>query len=452
MYSAILSRSRPAPCSTPQAPAGGGRIRVGGEFQGGDGAPTARGTYVHATSELRADATERGNGGEIIVWADEIAQVYGTLSATGGPLGGSGGFAETSGKQWLDITRAPNLRALSGAPGDVGGDWLIDPNNITIVAAGCDQNDPACLDAGLSQAQIENPLFQLDGGPVVRPTVNDSEIQAGLISGALEQGVSVTILTDTIATEQGDQNGDITVLAAITPDAANASPGSRATLSLLAANDLIVHEAIGVFPDPDADPTPDPTAASNLALSLVLRAGDLSQSQNPAPSDEIPNAYVGDLEINADLNSGGGAIVLDGINVIVADGKTITTDGGTLAISSFAGDITLGGAIDTTTATRDDEGNEFFGGAVAVFGEAIRVPNSGAQPGESLVIGGDIVVAGSVNTDGGTVALFTTGGNVEVAGSLDTSVVEAPDTPVAGGNIEMRARRTEFPAPLQPRC
>jgi filamentous hemagglutinin family protein len=420
---------------------GGGRIRVGGEFQGGDGAPTARGTYVHATSELRADATERGNGGEIIVWADEIAQVYGTLSATGGPLGGSGGFAETSGKQWLDITRAPNLRALSGAPGDLGGDWLIDPNNITIVAAGCDQNDPACLDAGLSQAQIENPLFQLDGGPVVRPTVNDSEIQAGLISGALEQGVSVTILTDTIATEQGNQNGDITVLAAITPDATNASPGSRATLSLLAANHLIVNEAIGVVADPNADPT----AASNLVLSLALRAGDLSQNQNPLPADEIPNAYVGNLEINADINSGAGAVVLDGINVIVEAGTTITTDGGTLAISSFAGNITLGGAIDTTTATRDDEGNELFGGAVAVFGEAIRVPNSGAAAGESLVIGGDIVVAGSVNTDGGTIALFTTGGNVDVAGSLDTSVVEAPDTPVAGGNIEMRARRTEFP-------
>ena len=418
---------------------GGGRVRVGGEFQGGDGAPTARGTYVHTTSELRADATERGNGGEIIVWADEIAQIYGTLSATGGPLGGSGGFVETSGKQWLDITRAPNLRALSGAPGDLGGDWLIDPNNITIVAAGCDQSDPACLDPGLSQAQIENPLFQLDGGPVIRPTVDDSEIQAGLISGALEQGVNVTILTDTIAAQQGDQNGDITVLAAITPDATNASPGSRATLSLLAANNLIVNAAIGVFPDPNADPT----AASNLALSLVLRAGDLSQNQNPLPADEIPNAYVGNLEINADINTGGGAVVLDGINVIV--GADITTDGGTLAISSFAGNITLGGAIDTTTATRDDEGNELFGGAVAVFGEAIRVPNSGAQPGESLVIGGNIVVAGTVNTDGGTVALFTTGGNINVAGEVDTSVLQALDTPVAGGNIEMRARRTEFP-------
>ena len=196
---------------------GGGRVRVGGGYQGGDDAPTARSTFVHPGAEIRADASERGDGGELIVWADEIAQIYGTLSATGGPLGGSGGFAETSGKLWLDVTSAPNLRALSGAPGDVGGDWLIDPNNISIVESPCVAADPSCLDLALDPNRPANPLFEFNGGPVIRPTVNDSVISAGLIAGALEDGTSVTILTDTIATEQGNQNGNISVEAAIAP-------------------------------------------------------------------------------------------------------------------------------------------------------------------------------------------------------------------------------------------
>ncbi|HIL81704.1 MAG TPA: hypothetical protein EYG54_10660, partial [Myxococcales bacterium] len=416
---------------------GGGRIRVGGGYQGGDGAPTARNTFVHAGAEIRADASERGDGGELIVWADEIAQIYGTLSATGGPLGGSGGFAETSGKLWLDVTGAPNLRALSGAPGDVGGDWLIDPNNISIVESPCGSangSDPSCLDPALDPDRTTNPLFEFNGGPVIRPTVNDSVISAGLIAGALEDGISVTLLTDTIAAEQGNQNGDISVLAAIAPEAANASPGSQATLILLAANNLIVNENIGVVADPNADLT----AASNLVLNIILAAGDLSQNQNPTPANAIPNSFVGTLQINVNtegvgaiIDSAGGAISLSAagtgeidltdpepFGVVAAAGTTIRTDGGALGISTFAGDITLDGTVDTTTTTRDDEGNALLGGAVALLAEAARVPNTVGQdedtdtPIGTAVRGGNIALGGTTRTDGGTVTLFTTGGNV----------------------------------------
>jgi len=421
--------------------AGGGRIRVGGDRHGEGTVRTARGTFVHADAELRADATAQGDGGEIIVWGDETAQIYGTLSATGGPLGGFGGFAETSGKRWLDVTRAPDLRALGARPGESGGDWLIDPNNIDIVADACDPALPTCLDPGLSPDQLESPLFPFNGGPVVRPTADNSVIQAGLIAGALEQGVSVTLATDTIGQVQGDQEGNIRVLAAINPEAANASAGSFATLSLLASNDLTVDADIGVVADPDVT---DPSAESNLVLDITLAAGDLTQSQQPVPEDAIPNTYVGNLEINTDIRSAGGIVTLSGAEINSASGTLIETDGGNLTATAFSGDVNLQGAIDTRTAARDAEGNEQVGGGVNFVAQAARVPNSGASPGESIVVGGGIVVGATIQTDGGAINMLSTGGDIDIQANLDTSLVEPLATPSPGGDIGLRAREATF--------
>ncbi|MDG2335283.1 MAG: hypothetical protein P8Q97_13740 [Myxococcota bacterium] len=418
---------------------GGGRIRVGGDRQGASSVRSARGTFVHAGATLKADATELGDGGEVIVWADETAQIYGALSATGGPLGGNGGFAETSGKLWLDLGGSPDLRALSGRPTDQGGSWLIDPNNISIVGAPCDTLSPACLDPGLSQDQLENPLFQFNGGPVVRPTVDDSELQAGLITGALEQGISVTLLTETVDTVQGTQNGNITVLAPINPQAANSAAGTRATLSLLASNDLTLQEEVGVVADPNADPT----AASNLVLDIALKAGDLTQKQNPVEAGQISNSYIGTLGINADIRSAGGSILLDGVDINAAAGTRISTNGGAIGSTSFAGNSTFAGEIDTTNPTRDEAGEEVFGGSIGFTSQAAVVPNA-LGPNESAVVGGDITLAGSIKTDGGSIVLFSAGGNLTLAGDFDTSLVETPSTALPGGNIALRARVTEF--------
>jgi hypothetical protein len=388
---------------------------VGGDRHGEGTVRTARASFVHADAEIRADATREGNGGEIIVWADEVAQIYGSLSATGGPLGGFGGFAETSGKRWLDVTRAPDLRALGARPGETGGEWLIDPNNINIVANPCDRNEPTCLDPGLDDERIENPIFPFNGGPVVRPTNNldpdtgeplDSEIQAGLIAATLQQGVSVTLVTDTIGEVQGDQNGNIHVQAPINPDGDIAPAGSFATLSLLAANDLTIDFEIAVM-----------TAAeeSNLVLDITLVANDLTQSQRPVDEGVIPNSYVGSLDINADIRSAGGIVILSGAEITSAAGTTIDTDGGALSASTFSGNLTFEGNIDTRTSARDAEGNELLGGSVSLVAQAARVPNYvppnyEAAAGESPVRGGGIVVAGRIDTDGGSVGLLSTGG------------------------------------------
>src|SRR6185436_12866530 len=80
---------------------GGGTVLVGGNFQGKGLEANAARTYVGADVQINADATLEGDGGKVIVWADEITRFHGTLSARGGSQSGNGGFAEISGKGTL---------------------------------------------------------------------------------------------------------------------------------------------------------------------------------------------------------------------------------------------------------------------------------------------------------------------------------------------------------------
>ncbi len=113
-------------------PRGGGEILVGGNFQGKG--PERNATYVIGTREatLKADATDRGNGGTIIVWSDIATRFNGNISARGGNAGGDGGFAEVSGKVYLGYDGRTDLRAPKGRMGTL----LLDPRDIDIVAVG----------------------------------------------------------------------------------------------------------------------------------------------------------------------------------------------------------------------------------------------------------------------------------------------------------------------------
>jgi hypothetical protein len=106
---------------------GGGGIRVGGDYQGKNAdLPNAQITYFGKDAVLKADATDNGNGGKVIVWADDITRAYGTISARGGANGGDGGFVEVSGKRYLLDFRARrryDVLAQRYEPGTV----LLDP-------------------------------------------------------------------------------------------------------------------------------------------------------------------------------------------------------------------------------------------------------------------------------------------------------------------------------------
>ena len=114
---------------------GGGTVLIGGDYQGKNAAVmNAQQVYVSPDARIAADAVVQGNGGKVIVWGDQSAQVYGAISARGGVQGGDGGFVETSGHQ-LDVA---GIRVDAGAPKGKAGQWLLDPYNITVEFPGDD--------------------------------------------------------------------------------------------------------------------------------------------------------------------------------------------------------------------------------------------------------------------------------------------------------------------------
>ena len=113
---------------------GGGEILVGGDYQGKNpDVQNADISYFGPEARLKADATENGDGGKVIVWADDTTRAYGKISAQGGPEGGNGGLVETSGHRRLDVE---GINVDTTASKGAAGTWLLDPNDIEIVHYG----------------------------------------------------------------------------------------------------------------------------------------------------------------------------------------------------------------------------------------------------------------------------------------------------------------------------
>ncbi len=112
--------------------AGGGVALIGGDYGGqGDLAPASR-TIVGRGSTICADADEAGDGGNVIVWAEQNTAFHGVVSARGGAEGGDGGFAEVSGGESLAYAGSADL----GAPRGRKGTLLLDPKNISVQSSG----------------------------------------------------------------------------------------------------------------------------------------------------------------------------------------------------------------------------------------------------------------------------------------------------------------------------
>ncbi|AMB44401.1 hypothetical protein Y590_05790 [Methylobacterium sp. AMS5] len=110
---------------------GGGVVRVGGGRLGQGPLARAERVTVDAASTIRADATVRGDGGDVVVWSDVGTRFAGRIEARGGASGGSGGQAEVSSKGVLSYDGTTLLTAARGAFGTL----LLDPHDITIANA-----------------------------------------------------------------------------------------------------------------------------------------------------------------------------------------------------------------------------------------------------------------------------------------------------------------------------
>lgn len=106
---------------------GAGQILIGGDKKGENPfIPNANAVYAGVNTTVSSSALTDGKAGKIILWGDDLLRAYGNINAEGFGLA-DGGFVETS-SSVVDL----DLTVEVGAENGSGGEWLIDPWNITI--------------------------------------------------------------------------------------------------------------------------------------------------------------------------------------------------------------------------------------------------------------------------------------------------------------------------------
>lgn len=194
----------------------GGRVLVGGSYQGKGPEPAAKSTGVAKGAQLRADG--RTDGGQVVVWSNGQTSFAGSASARGEQRGG---VVETSGRQ---------LRVTSDAKVDTGGKvvgkWLLDPETVNIVAD-ADADPGTSVTGGTAQGPSTADLWQVSAQAIVN----------GLASGNVEVSASqrINVNSAIVATNIGqDGNGNPATLALIAtgnPRQGQAYAGAGADLS-----------------------------------------------------------------------------------------------------------------------------------------------------------------------------------------------------------------------------
>jgi len=207
------------------SPTSGGTIRIGGDYQGQGTVFNASRTFVDSQSSISADAVESGNGGRIIIWANEATGFYGDISARGGESTGDGGFVEVSGRQDLIFRGDVDVSATNGMVGSL----LLDPENIIIVDGDGGANDAELADneilAGdtpgatftISETTLEGLAANADVTLVATNdiTINDLEDNNLNLPTAPSSSITFTALGGDFSMNPGDtittQGGNLTI-------------------------------------------------------------------------------------------------------------------------------------------------------------------------------------------------------------------------------------------------
>jgi filamentous hemagglutinin family protein len=390
---------------------GGGTVLVGGDYQGKGSVLNARNTYFDTQSVIYGDAIYEGNGGKIILWADERTDALGKIYARGGSVGGDGGFVETSGKERLVVTQAADVSAPFGKPGE----WLLDPFDIEIV----DSLDNAALKGG-------------------------NKVDVAIINAALNNGTSVKIQSN----NNGEGEGNILLSSAIVK-----TSGGDSTLTLDAAGGITINKSItssaGAL-------TLDLIAATGVVLneSLVLNGGSVTLNSNetfnrpnnlnPGSQNIVQTTHVSGVSQGAVAHvsgSGGvGAVHISGNqnktnasanhgneitlgdffqkiekipeSFIARDGKKITYMRNSYIehIKTFGGNVTFKDKV-KIDANKNNKIEIFKVGNTTVAGSDDFKINSG---------GGSIIFQEQVESVSGGFLLNSGGGNLIFQGKLDT--------------------------------
>ncbi|MEA5451840.1 CHAT domain-containing protein [Leptolyngbya sp. CCNP1308] len=323
---------------------GGGTILVGGDYQGAGNVPTAQRTYVDSTTTLNADALETGDGGTIIIWADEATGYYGNLTARGGQISGDGGFAEVSGRENLAFKGSANLGSQTGTPGML----LLDPRDITIIDGdgGSDDNEIA-----------DGVIWETDGGSDTDFEISEVALRNTASSSNVSLSATRNIIIEDLVLDFGDRGGsNITIQFTANGGEFRAAPES---LILTQGRSISITAGtinVGIIGSNDG-PGVGAVRGSAGNISLTSTSGDITVNRIFARSNTLNNEGVGpgrggSITINSTGNFSALGREDDGISN--PNSITIRTTGqaGTGGVNIRANnDINIVGEISSFTAT-----------------------------------------------------------------------------------------------------
>ncbi|MDH3213365.1 MAG: filamentous hemagglutinin N-terminal domain-containing protein, partial [Myxococcales bacterium] len=369
--------------------AGGGRVRIGGDFQGQGDLPTASRTVVSADATIRADAETDGDGGTVIVWADDATGFAGEISARGGAASGDGGFAEVSGRDQLVYRGHADLSAANGETGTL----LLDPETI-VIQGGVTNVAGAGTDADL-------PTIGADDAPAGAgsiTTVTEEGIETQVAHVVLEAGQSIE--TQGTFDFGADADGVVTL-------------GTNLNLTLQTRNNTATDGAGGIDLT-GSDHGADLEFATQGTGAILIEGGTAGEE---AGSVTVGKLTTADQQIT--LNS----------NTLVAVENTLASGSGNVTIG--APSAALSGDIDST-------------GTISGTASSVSV-----DPGAEIQDGIDIVdvTGGTVNVGAGTYVedLSIDKDNLELAGAgVGSSIVQgvanvdAASFPLAVPNIDVQ--------------
>jgi len=409
---------------------GGGTVLIGGDYQGQGTVPNASRTFVSSDSVINADALDNGDGGKVIVWADETTRFFGEINSRGGAFSGDGGFVEVSGLEFLDYQGTVNTLAPFGNPGTL----LLDPTNIEIVTAGgtatlltevdefgdLDIGDPTTIDADLINNAAANVILQAANDITFNEEINIAADGVGLTA---EAGNDINVNANITTT-----NGNI----ALNADVDRINGG---TLNLTG---VIIDTGTGNF-----------TGTGN----------DINFQDN------IITTTNGDIALNADADRiNGGTLNLTGVSIDTGTGNftgtgndinfqdnIITTTDGNIALNADADGID-GGALNLNNVIIDIGTGNFTGTGTgnATFKNGITLNGSSINTGGNIDLTGtgadgnndnygihlvnDSVLA---STGAGSITLDGTGGTG--TNNLDGIKIEGADSRISSvdGNIQL---------------
>ncbi|HEY4215347.1 MAG TPA: filamentous hemagglutinin N-terminal domain-containing protein [Steroidobacteraceae bacterium] len=377
---------------------GGGTALIGGDFHGANpDVQNASRTYVGPNAVIDADAGTTGDGGNVVVWSNEVTKYFGSLSARGGSVAGNGGKAEVSGKQLLQFDGTANTSAPHGSMGTL----LLDPYNLTIDNGG--SNSATLTDQSPADTTY---AFATDG--TASDGTSDTNIKGTKVN---------SILADSNLTLEA--SNDLTLVSGTTIS------GSNGKTLTLRANDNIALDGI-----------------VNMDGALTLEAAhaiSLSNSITAASFSASAGTNVG----------GGGASGASGQNLTLNSAAAFTVAGNTSL--SASGDIVVGSGTPTVSGGSVTLSGANIG-AVSSFatgaGTPIPVSTTGALIATSTATSGGAinlnllatptVAAGKISTTDGAVLVHSPGAldtSVWAAGAIDAGTGTGSQVGLVSGGV-----------------